>query len=334
VRIGIVYDAGGGDWDPKDVAAVLENAASVRGALRRAGHDTTMIPVELGDVRWLQRVQKVDLIFNLCEGVSGLARYEDFAVAALDLARVPYTGTTSWTVTIAHRKHVANTLLREAGVPVPPFELVRNGQLPDLRFPVIVKPSAEDASVGIDAGAVCSSKRKLRERIAQASDMWDEVMVQEYVPGRELNVGFVGREVLPISEIVFGKMPNGAWPIVTYNAKWDTGSDEDLATVPACPADLEPEVQAAVIGAASDAWGLIGQGMGYGRVDMRVTADGRPFVLEVNPNPDISDDAGLSRMAAARGWDYDALILKVVDEARERAERRWASEERYLKLSA
>jgi D-alanine-D-alanine ligase len=335
VKIGIVYDAGSGEWDPRDVAAVLDNAGTVRDALKRAGHETSLIPVTLGDVRWLQRVQKLDLVFNLCEGVNGMARYEDYAVAAMELTRVPFTGASSWTVTIAHRKHIANTLLQAHGIPVPRFALVRGASLPaGLAFPVIVKPSAEDASVGIDAGAVCTSRKALKERLARMRNLWDDILVQEYVPGRELNVGFVGDQMLPFSEIEFREMPKGCWPIVTYAAKWDIGSAEDRATVPVCPANIEPELAARVGSVARQAWDLIGQGIGYGRIDVRVAPDGQPYVLEVNPNPDISDDAGLSRMAVAHGWDYDGLIGKVVEEALGRAERRWVAEERYLKISA
>ena len=168
MRIGVVYDAGSGDWDPKDVAAVLLNVRTVQKALRAGGHVTTLIPVTLGDVRWLQKVQRCDAVFNLCEGVNGIARYEDYAVAALDLTRVPFTGCNSWTVTIAHRKHIANTLFAASGVPVPPFVLAKRGTVPDgLMFPVIVKPSGEDASVGIDSGSVCTTKKALKERLAK-----------------------------------------------------------------------------------------------------------------------------------------------------------------------
>jgi D-alanine-D-alanine ligase len=333
LRVGIVFDAGSGDWDPKDVKAVLENAKSVQKALSRGGHETVLIPVRLGDVRWLSKVQRCEAIFNLCEGVNGISRYEDYAVAALDLTRVPFTGCGSWTVTIAHRKHIANTLLAAHGIPVPPFALVNRGSVPNnLKFPVIVKPSGEDASVGIDAGAVCTTKKALKERLAKVAGMWEDTLVQEYVPGREVNVGFVGLEMLPMSEIEFRDLPDGSWPIVTYAAKWDTGSPEDVATVPVCPAKLAPELAKRVAAVARSAWQLIGQEKGYGRVDIRVAPDGQPYVLEVNPNPDISDDAGLSRMASARGWGYDMLILKVLEEAVSRAERRREAEALYLKL--
>ena len=335
MKVGILYDAGSGDWDPKDVASVLENVRSVQKTLRAGGHETTLIPVTLGDVTWLRKVQRCQAIFNLCEGVNGIARYEDYAVAALDLTRVPYTGCTSWTVTIAHRKHIANTLFAAHGVPVPPFVLAaKSGPAPiGLKFPVIVKPSGEDASVGIDSGSVCTTRKALKERLAKAATLWEDTLVQEYVPGREVNVGFIGGEMLPISEINFQNMPAGSWPIVTYAAKWDSGSPEDLGTIPMCPAPLTPELTRKVTAAARAAWRLIGQENGYGRVDIRIAPDGEPYVLEVNPNPDISADAGLANMARARGWDYHTLILKVLDEALSRAERRRDAEAHYLKIT-
>ena len=127
-------------------------------------------------------------------------------------------------------------------------------------------------------------------------------------------------------------MPAGSWPIVTYAAKWDHGSPEDLGTVPMCPAPLEPELARTIAAVARLAWQVIGSEMGYGRVDIRITPDGQPFVLEVNPNPDISADAGLARMARVRGWDYDTLIQKVVDEALDRNARRLLAEAQYLKV--
>jgi len=327
VKIGILFDGGGRDWDQKDGAAVMTNVADIQGCLRRAGHETTLHPVHLGDVSWLRRMQRLDLVFNLCEGVNGLARYEDLAVAALELTRVPFTGCPSWPVTICHRKHIANTLLAAAGVPVPPFVLARGITPPTgLRYPVIVKPSGEDASVGIDAGAVCSTRKALRDRLAKVCEQWDEVLIQEYVPGREVNVGFVGRDIFPISEILFDRMPAGSWPIVTYAAKWDTGCAEDLGTQPSCPARLTPELSRRVTQAARQAWDSLTGSKGYGRVDLRITEQGEVYVLEVNPNPDLSVDAGLARMGLARGWDYSALILKVVEEAVQRFEQARATE--------
>jgi D-alanine-D-alanine ligase len=319
VKVAVLYDGGSAEWSEADVASVLANVREIRRGLRRLGHVTAAVPVYLHDLRWPARLQKYDLVFNLCEGINGHARYEDWVVGALELTGVPFTGCRASAVTLCHRKHVANTLLERAGVPVPPFALGRRNALPSgLRYPVIVKPAGEDASVGIDGGAICEGHQALRARLARMSEQFSEVLVQEYVAGREFNVGFLGGEVMPLSEISFARMPVDAWPIVSYAAKWNEDSPEYVGTEPVCPAVVEEGLAARIIEAASRAWHLLG-GEGYGRVDMRVTEDGVPYVLEVNPNPDLSNDAGFSRMGRARGWDYETLISRVVEEAMARA---------------
>ena len=316
MRVAVIYDAGSDDWSPQDVAAVVGNVHEIRDVLRRRGHDVELLPVRLGDFRWLSRVRRADLVFNLCEGINGHARYEDFVVGALELSGVPFTGCRHWATTIAHRKHVANTLLAAAGLPVPVFALAQANKSPsEFPLPAIVKPAAEDASVGIDNGAVCTSKRALKKRVALMLEQFEEVLVQEYVPGREFNVGFVGRRMLPIAEIKFDDMPDGNWPIVGYAAKWIPGSPEDEGTLPVCPAEVEAELGKRIAKAAREAWEYVSSGEGYGRVDLRVNEEGQPYVLEVNPCPDLSSNAGLARMGRAYGWGYDDLVMQVVDEA-------------------
>lgn len=319
MKVAILYDGGSAEWSEADVAAVLDNVHEVRRSLRRDGHVVTLVPVYLHDLRWPTRLQKFDLVFNLCEGINGHARFEDWVLGALELTGVPFTGCRAAAVTLCHRKHVANTILERAEVPVPPFALARRNRLPGgLRYPVIVKPSGEDASVGIDGGAVCEGPQALQARLATMGEHFSELLVQEYVAGREFNVGFLGSEALPLSEISFARMPPGAWPIVSYAAKWAEGSPEYLGTEPVCPAPVDESQGRAILTIARRAWQVLG-GEGYGRVDIRVTEDGRPWVLEVNPNPDLSSDAGFARMGQARGWDYDALVGQVVAEALQRA---------------
>jgi D-alanine-D-alanine ligase len=272
--------------------------------------------VRFGDFRWLSRARRADLVFNLCEGINGHARFEDYIVGTLELTGVPFTGCRHWATTIAHRKHVANTLLSAAGVPVPAFTLAQANKTPaDFPLPAIVKPAAEDASVGIDNGAVCTSKRALKKRVALMLEQFEEVLVQEYVAGREFNVGFVGRRMLPIAEILFDGMPEGTWPIVGYAAKWIPESAEYEGTVPVCPAEIEPDLAKRIGEVAWRAWEHVSDGEGYGRVDLRLNEDGNPYVLEVNPCPDLSSNAGLARMGRAFGWSYDDLVMHVVDEA-------------------
>ncbi|MDX2193946.1 MAG: ATP-grasp domain-containing protein [Gemmatimonadales bacterium] len=305
---------------------MLANVHEVRDALRARGDEAELVPVRLHDFRWLARCRKADLVYNLCEGINGHARYEDAVVHALELAGVPFTGCRAWPIVVCHRKHVANTLLAAHGIPVPGCYLAGANKLPaDVPLPAIVKPNAEDASVGIDGGAVCSTRRALRQRVAQMLEQFEEVIVQRYVAGREVNVGFVGREVLPISEISFEKLPEGQWPIVTYAAKWVPGSPDDLGTEPQCPARLPADVQRRAVAVARQAWEHLCGAEGYGRVDMRIDDDGQPWVIEVNPCPDLSSDAGLARMARARGWAYEELVCRIADEALARSRQQRAA---------
>jgi D-alanine-D-alanine ligase len=177
-------------------------------------------------------------------------------------------------------------------------------------FPAICKPAAEDASIGIEQRSVVRSHRALTSRLRDMHERWDEVLVQQFVDGREVNVGILGDDVLPVAEIDFGAMPKGMWRIVSYTSKWHTGSDEDLGAAPRCPADLPEELSAECQRIALAAWKAIG-GSGYGRVDMRIDAQGQPWILEVNANPDISPTAGLARMARVVGIEYPSLVRAV-----------------------
>lgn len=327
MKVAVLYDGGWDTWDAKDVASVWQSVKEVQLALKARDWDTTLVAVRApNDFSWLSKVRRSDAVFNLCEGIGGHSKFEDFIVATLELTGVPYTGCKPWAVSVAHRKHAANTLLARSGVPIPAFVVTDGNKLPaDLTLPVIVKPAAEDASVGIDSGSVCTSKKALKKRLAEMVEQYDEVIIQEYVAGREFNVGFVGDQVLPIAELCFDNMPEGSWPILTYAAKWDVGSPEDLGSIPVCPVDLPAEQQKRLVAVARHAWQSLCGGAGYGRVDLRMDATGQPYVLEVNPNPDISDCAGLSRMAKAHGWEYNELVGRIVDEALGRSSSREAA---------
>ena len=313
MRLAILYDRGGADWSSEDVRGVMIAVDDIAEAFAALGHDMRKIPVQ-HDLKWLQICRDVDLVFNLCEGVRGVAVWEDHVAAALEFLSIPFTGCGSWTIAVCRRKPLANTLLAQAGLNVPAWAVVHGKIADDFPLPAIVKPAAEDASAGLDGGSVVGDRKALRAKVAAMTEQFDDVMVQQYVAGREFNVGFVGGRVLPLAEIDFTGMPEGAWPILTYAAKWHTGSAEDLGSRPVCPAQVSQRLADRVVRAAETAWRTM-QGTGYGRVDLRVDDTGRPWVLEVNPNPDLTDEAGLSRMAKAAGWEYAELVRRIAEVA-------------------
>lgn len=265
------------------------------------------------DLAWLDTVRSCDLVFNLCEGIGGVSRLECNVASTLELLGVPYTGGSAWTMTVCHRKPLLNAVLAAADLPVPPWFVPNGRRLPaDFPTPAIVKPAAEDASMGIDQGAVHADIANLLHRIEWIESRIGESIVQRYIDGREFNVALVGASTLPVSEIDFRQMPDGAWRIVSFDAKWTPGSAEDAGTQPVCPARVEPQLAERIVRTAQAAWDAV-KGTGYGRVDIRLDDDGEPWILEVNPNPDISTDAGLANMARAAGWSYEDLVSRIVE---------------------
>ncbi len=313
LKVAVLYDGGAETWSPEDIQAVLESVRGVHEVLRQAGHDVTRVAV-CSDLAWFDAVRDVDLVFNLCEGIEGVSQLEYKVASAIELAGIPYTGCSAWTMTVCHRKPLLNAVLQAAGLPVPRWLVPRDGSKLAVALPAIVKPAAEDASIGIDQGSVVTTEDALRQRVGQVRELHGPVLVQQYVAGREIAVGFVGEYTLPLSEIDFSRMPEDAWPIVSFAAKWHDESPEYVGTEPVCPAALDGDLAARVIDVATHAWRAV-EGRGYGRVDVRVDADGQPWVLEVNPNPDLSTDAGLARMAGAFGWSYEHLVLQVMQAA-------------------
>ncbi|MEO8577678.1 MAG: hypothetical protein ABI556_13295 [Gemmatimonadales bacterium] len=311
MKVGVLFDGMSALGANPDVL-ILESVEAIENAIADWGHEHVRIPVN-PDGRWVERVRraKLDLCFNLCEGIEGIAAYEPLVISVLELFGVPFTGNSSTTTALCLRKNVVNTLLDRAGLPVPRWSLSRKGlKLESVGYPAICKPAAEDASIGIEQRSVVRSGRAMAERLGAMHERWDDVVVQHYVDGREVNVGIVEDQVLPIAEIHFGDMPRGMWKIVSYQSKWITGSEEDLGAKPSCPADLPDALARELKRIAITAWRAVG-GTGYGRVDFRIDAEGKPWILEVNPNPDIAPDAGLARMARVAGMDYNALIKRV-----------------------
>src|SRR5207247_1913009 len=196
-------------------------------------HQVQRVPVR-HDMRWFNHCRggRADLVFNLCEGVRGVAQWEDHVVGTLELAGIAYTGCGPWTTAVSRRKAVANTMLERAGLPVPRWTIAQGKIDDDFPLPAIVKPAAEDASAGVDRQSVVSDRKSLKARIAAMTEQFDEVLVQQYIAGREFNVGIVGTRTLPVAEIDFSTMPEGTWPILTYAAKWHVGSLEDLGSRP------------------------------------------------------------------------------------------------------
>jgi D-alanine-D-alanine ligase len=314
MKVAILFDGASAYAGASPDQLILGTVEAIEKSLVSEGNEVGYVPVHQ-DGKWIEKLRrgKFDLAFNMCEGIDGIASLESAVIAVLELFKIPFTGASSYTTAVCLRKHVINGMLEKADLPVPKFAVIRRGEpVVSVGFPAIVKPAAEDASVGVEQRSVVRNSKQLADRVAAMLELWDEVLVQRYVDGREVNVGILGDTVLPIAEIDFSKMPRGRWHIITYESKWATGSIDDLGATPRCPARLPAKVANEVRRVALRAWKLAG-GFGYGRVDMRIDVNGQPWILEVNANPDIAPDAGLARMARVAGDEYPTLIRNICE---------------------
>jgi D-alanine-D-alanine ligase len=300
-------------------ATVESVARDVADALTADGrHTATMIPIEgdFAELRARLDVTMPSCVFNLCESLGSDARLETAVPTVLELMGIPYTGSAPEALSAALYKDRVKRLLVQAGVPTPQGVLVSRPDDPcDLPLPAIVKPAREDGSAGIWCRSVVRDEKELRERVAEVIDLFKApCIVEQYVDGREFNVallGFPQPRVLPLQEIDFSELPPEQPRIVTYDAKWRTGSVDDLGTQPVMHPELPPTLAARVRRAATEACRAVGV-RDYGRVDIRIGANGLPYVIDVNPNCDLSPDAGYARAAESVGIDYPALMRLLV----------------------
>jgi len=318
-RVVVLYNLEG-DGAAIDAASVADAAKAIAAALREVGHAAELATVTGRDA--LSAVEqlaatKPDLVFNLCEAIAGNSRNEPTFVGLLDLFAIPYTGADLLGLASCLYKHRAKAILLGSGVSTPAARSLTLGDLADpaldsLPYPQFVKLDHEDASVGITEANVAPTAAALRARAKALIDDYEQpVLVERYIEGREINVTLIGNgtdlRVLPLHEIDFAAMPRDRPNIVSYAAKWDESHVDYDGTKPVPLRDASPELVAAVERTARAAWHALGL-RDYGRVDLRVDAAGTPWVIDVNPNCDISPDAGVARSAKVAGMTYVQLI--------------------------
>jgi D-alanine-D-alanine ligase len=309
-------------------ADISGTAADVVAALSRAG----LVVESLGIDEDLQGTMSAigafapDVVFNLCESLSGDARFEPLLPMLLERAGLAYTGSPSLTLGLALHKHKAKAVLRAAGVPTPDAVCLTKADVSRvaLPFPLIVKPSREDASVGITSRSVVRDRVELGRQVAGVVARYRQpALVERYIEGREIYVSMLGRrdggvDLLPLHEIDFSEMPADQPRIVSYAAKWEETSAEYRGTKPVPCAPLPGDVAARIASVARTAFAAM-ELRDYGRLDVRLAADGTPYVIDVNPNCDLSGSSGgFARAGRAAGLGYDELVRRIVDLAFQR----------------
>jgi len=305
---------------PPEDQDTLIAARAVSAALAWRGHAAPLaafVP-ELEALRAVVAAQAPEVVFNLVEGIDGKGRLAYAAPRLLDKAGVRYTGTGAEALIVTGDKPGTKRRLREAGLPTPDWsEPPAWAGLDDGRW--IVKSADEDASLGLDDASVVRGAAVPARAGACAASYGGRWFAERYVDGREFNVAVLeeaGRpRVLPMAEMTFEEWPADRPRIVGYTAKWDEASFESTRTVRRFGVEeREPALAGELRRFSERAWSLFGC-RGTARVDFRIDGQGRPLILEVNPNPGIAPDAGFAAAAARAGLSYADLVERIVKEA-------------------
>jgi D-alanine-D-alanine ligase len=301
------------------VSAVRESAMAVTQGVADFGLESELIGVhgrDLPEVITRLASNPPDLVFNLCESLAGDCRNEAVIPSILDMLKVPYTGTDAIGLGLCLHKDRAKHILHGQGISAPPHIIVSDpaelDDPPDLDYPYFLKLAHEDASIGIEPSNKVTDIGELRTRATELIGKYKQpVICERYIAGREVNVTVMGNSddtrVLPLHEIDFSAMPDDRPHIVSYAAKWDENHVDYEGTKPVPMKNLTAELERAITATSVDAFGALGL-RDFGRVDLRIDADGVPWVIDVNPNCDISPDAGVARAARHADIDYPNLV--------------------------
>lgn len=287
-------------------------------ALTKLGHEPSYLEIDGGDASLLAVSKcKADLVFNLSESYAGDDTMDMNLAAYLDLLHKTYTGSGPRALHLAQDKALAKKIFQFHEIDTPFFAISYLGKLDhahDLQFPLIVKPSSEDGSKGIDVGAVVRSVKELMERIHYIHEEFDSpALIEEYIDGREIYAGVIGNgrpEALPLVELDLSQLPEGTPHIAGFEVKFERETEAYKKTKSRL-AELDEETTHKIQQTALQAYHAL-KLRDYARIDMRLTEQGRICVIEANPNPWLSSSAEFSMAARGSGRTYTQLIGEIV----------------------
>ncbi|MCX6009171.1 MAG: ATP-grasp domain-containing protein [Chloroflexi bacterium] len=328
-RIAIIYneptpDLYGNIVEKKASLAILDGVAAIHQALTESGYPVARLPLlpPLESARESLKGLEADLVFNLFEGFDGNPETEAYVTEFLSELGLTYTGCPGTALSLGLDKIKTKARLAAIEVDTPRYQLLspKTTSLFHLNYPCIVKPYAEDGSNGISEESVVHDFASLGKQVTAISQRFGRrALVEEFVDGREFNVTVLGTrepKALPISEMVYS-LPPEMPRILTFSAKWDSQSIYFEHTKAVCPAEIDIELREHIIQTALLAFRLLGS-RGYARIDFRLDTEEQLKVIELNPNPDISPDAGAALQAQAAGMTYNQFIEQIVQLALER----------------
>jgi D-alanine-D-alanine ligase len=289
--------------------------------LEHMGHEVRALGLggDLSVITTAVKEWKPHIVFNLMENFEGVAMFDQNVVSHLELLRIPYTGCNPRGLMLSRDKALSKTLLAYHRIPVPEFTVFRVGraiQRPKrLKFPAIVKSLTQESSIGISQASVVEDEDKLRERVRFIHHkVGTDAIVERYIEGRELYVGVLGNlklQVFPVWELKFHKLPEDRWHIATERVKWSGSYQKKYEIASGHANDLPEDVQSNLQKLCKRVYRTLDLS-GYARIDLRLDGDGRVYVLEANPNPQLAYGEDFAESAEHAGVTYESLLQRIM----------------------
>ncbi|MBL9166662.1 MAG: ATP-grasp domain-containing protein [Verrucomicrobiales bacterium] len=295
--------------------------ANVLAALQALGHSVEYLALfdELDLLRQKLGTFKPDVIFNLADQFKNNRSFDQNIVSFLEMQGAPFTGCGSTGLTLCKHKGISKKILSYHRIHVPEFCIIPRGKRiarpKRLRFPILVKPLKEEASIGIAQASFVETDDQFKERVLFIHDKHlADVIAEEYIEGRELYVSILGNHrltALPIRELIFKQVPPDEPKIATYRAKWDEEYRKRWGLENQFPEGLDPAVAATIGQVCKRIYRLLTID-GYARLDLRLTSANEIYFIEANPNPILAADEDFAQSALKAGFTYPELLEQIV----------------------
>jgi len=314
---------------PKDFYAECDDEDTINAieeALKKGGFRTARVEADENAFLKIKKLRPT-IVFNIAEGIKGRNR-ESQIPAMLEVLGIPYTASDPMTLSIGLNKAMTKQILMQNNIPTPPFQIfyTKDDKISKkLKFPLIVKPLYEGSSKGIKNDSLVRTEAELRRKVEEITLNYDEpALVENFLSGREFTVAVIGNEdpvALPILELVFDQLPEGANPIYSFEAKWLWDTKEKKINMVSCPARISARLRKRIEAIALQTYKALNV-RDWCRIDIRLDSKNRPNVLEINPLPGIIPDpeehSNLPTMWYSMGLKYEQLINTVLYHAAKR----------------
>ncbi|MEW6669986.1 MAG: hypothetical protein AB1512_32650 [Thermodesulfobacteriota bacterium] len=307
-----------GSWSPDEMAQVLHEVSALESALVEQGHQVVNVPICDTNLEHLLSAYDPEeyVVFNWCDELPGMPHSDALVTQTLESLHFAYTGSPSSVLSLSWDKPRVKDLLLRHGVPTPRWAVYESRQVDDWTcFPAIVKPAGEHCSLGVDEGAVVLGAQELQARIAYVQEVFQQpALVEDFIDGREFHVSLLGGDgacvMLPPAEMDFSAFRDVRDRLCTFDSKFTPGSTHYKEIRLRIPADMTQSEYKAMETTACAAYQILGC-RDYARIDIRLR-DGVFYVLDVNPNADISVETSIVCAAEAAGYSYGAMLSHLI----------------------